>query len=113
MFQSYTLKKFLDAEYDQYFFEYEITDDEFGAVSGVGISCVEAVISFRNETAIAVIQEYSKRNLNVAANLMRAFIWMHKLYPYWSIQNIININKKNTPLFQQYEDDLQKYLLLL
>jgi hypothetical protein len=61
----------------------------------------------------AVIQEYSKRNLNVAANLAMAFVWLNKKYPWSSVEGIIDYNKKHNPLFLQYEEDLQKYLVLL
>jgi hypothetical protein len=61
----------------------------------------------------SVIQEYSKRELNVAANLAVAFNWYKKEYQYWSIQQIIDYNKKKNALLPQYEEDLQKYLSLL
>ena len=65
------------------------------------------------DVGVAVIQEYSQRNLNVAKNLMLSFVWYNKQNPYCSIQKIIDSNKKYNPLFPQYEEDLQKYLLLL
>jgi hypothetical protein len=98
---------FISYEFGKYDREYELTDSEFGTV--LGIIGVGLNYCFEN----AVIQEYSKRNLNVAANLMRAFIWYNKQYPGWSIQYLIEINKKHNPLFPQYEKDIQKYLVLL
>jgi hypothetical protein len=97
---------FISYKYENY--RYELTDSGFGTISGVTeISWHSAAIGS------AVIQEYSKRNLNVAANLIRAFIWYNKKYPYFSIQELINFNKNHNPLLQQYEEDLQKYLVLL
>jgi hypothetical protein len=86
-----------------------LTDSEFGTVSGIIVGMFATLV----EIAIAVIQEYSKRKLNVAANLIRVFIWMHRKYPYWSIQQMMVYNKRYNPLFQQYEEDVQKYLVLL
>ena len=106
MFQSYKITKYLGEKNGKHSYEYELTDSEFGIVlgvlGGVGVG-----------VEIAVIQEYSQRKLNVAKNLMRAFIWYNKECPWYSIQHIIDFNKKYNPLFPQYEEDLQKYLLLL
>lgn len=110
MFQSYKFIKHLKDKNDKWSFEYELVDSEFGTVSGVG---VEVMVAVEVGVGVAVIQEYSKRKLNVGKNLMLAFVWHNKLYPNWSIQQMIDYNKKNNPLFSQYEEDLQKYLLLL
>ena len=107
MFQSYKYIKYLGKKDGNYPFEYEITDSDFGTVSGVGVDIAGVGVG------VAVIQEYSKRKLNVGKNLMLAFVWHNKQNPYWSIQKLIDYNKKNNPLFPQYEEDLQKYLLLL
>jgi hypothetical protein len=106
MFQSYKFNGYLDEKV----WEYELTDSEFGIVLGIAAATdKESYFSFE----IPVIQEYSKLNLNVAANLVMAFIWYNKQFPRCSIQEIINYNKKHNPLFLQYEKDLQKYLVLL
>ena len=108
MFQSYKYKKYLGKKDGKNCYEYELTDSDFGTVSGVGVG-VEVEVG----VGVAVIQEYSKRKLNVGKNLMLAFVWRNKQRPYWSIQEMIDYNKKYNPLFSQYEEDLQKYLLLL
>ena len=110
MFVSYKYGKYLDYKDDKYSWEYELTDSDFGTVSGVE---VEVGAGTGVDVGIAVIQEYSKRNLNVGKNLMLAFVWYSKQLPYWSIQQIIDSNKRYNPLFSQYEKDLQKYLLLI
>jgi hypothetical protein len=87
--------------------EYELTDSKFGIVSGI-----EVESSFGVEFGVTIIKEYSKRNMNVAANLMKAFIWQHEQYD-WPLHEIIDCNKKYNPHFLPYEKDLQKYLVLL
>ena len=110
MFQSYKYIKYLGEKDGKHSWEYELIDSDFGTVSGVGVVGGGGV---GVGVAIAVIQEYSQRKLNVAKNLMRAFIWHNKLYPWWSIQEMIDCNKEYNPLFSQYEEDIQKYLPLL
>jgi hypothetical protein len=102
MFVSYKPNRYIKDGF--HYFEYEITDSEFGTVSGNGVGLM---------IVTAVIQEYSKRNLNVAANLALAFVWWLEQNPSWSIQQIINGSKIYNPPFSQYEKDLQKYLVLL
>jgi hypothetical protein len=116
MFQSYESIKRLGKKDNKHTWEYELTDSEFGTVSGVGflnkfVSGVKNIFTEMYE--VAVIQEYSKRNLNVAANLVVAFVWYNKQNTFWSIQHMIDCNKKYNPLFPRYEKDLQKYLVLL
>ena len=109
MFQSFKYKKSLGYKDGKHSWEYELTDSDFGTVSGVWVDIAGAVV----EVGVAVIQEYSQRKLNVGKNLMLFFVWHNKQHPYWSIQQLIDFNKKHNPLFAQYEEDLQKYLLLL
>jgi hypothetical protein len=87
--------------------EYELIDSEFGTVLGT-----VAADTFDVDVGSAVIQEYSKRNLNVAANLAVCLVWEHKKYGL-PIQQTIDYNKKYNPLFLPYEEDIQKYFLLL
>jgi hypothetical protein len=111
MFISYKFGNYLGFKDDKNIWDYELTDSKFETVSGI--------VNIKKEAAYvglfvyAIIQEYSKRNLNVAKNLVLALDWWQKQYPYWSIQKSIDHNKKYNPLFQQYEEDLQKYLVLL
>jgi hypothetical protein len=110
MFISYNYKQYLGKKDGKHTWGYEITDSEFGTSSGVvNVEKTAYVI----DMATAVIQDYSKRKLNVAANLAVAFAWLHKQYPNVSIQYIIDWNKVNNHLFLPYEKDLQKYFLLL
>jgi hypothetical protein len=110
MFISYKYKEYLDRKDGKYICGYELTDSEFGTISGV----TEIYWTFYAVIiGTAVIQEYSKRNLNVAANLALALVWYDKKNAYLSIQQMIDLNKKYNTLFPQYEEDLQKYLVLL
>ena len=85
--------------------QYTLTDSDFGTVCGV--------IEVGSRVGEIVIQEYSKRKLNVGKNLMLAFVWYNKQNPWSPIQQQINYNKIYNPLFSQYEEELQKYLPLL
>ena len=109
MFQSYKQIRYIRHKDEKSSWEYELVDSEFGTISVVGSGGWSWIVG----GGVAVIQEYSTRNLNVAKNLMLFFIWRNKKYPNRSIQQMIDRNKKHNPLFSQYEEDLQKYLLLL
>jgi hypothetical protein len=108
MFVSYNYKKYSGYKDGRYIWEYELTDSEFGIVP-----VIRAGVSRNVDVVIAIIQEYTKRNLNVAANIVASFVWYNKLNPNWSIQTLIYHNRQYNPLFSQYEKDLQKYLVLL
>ena len=103
MFQSYEHQKFLgtDPETKQGRYQYKITDSDFE----------EVVVS--ENSWVAVIEVYEKRNLPVAPNLIAAILYLNKLYPHISIQEFIEDNRKYNPKFAQYEEDLSKYLSLL
>jgi hypothetical protein len=108
MFIAYKNIVYLGEKDGKHTWEYEIADSEFGTVSGTNCGGIYIV-----GLGVAIIQEYSKRNLNVAANLAVAFVWYNKQYYYWSLQQLIDYNKQYNHLFQQYEKDLQKYLILI
>lgn len=112
MFKSYTHKKYLgyNRETDLYSYEYEIVDTEFteAAVRG-GATDPDP------ETAVvaAVINTYSKRNLNVPLNLLLYMRYFEKQLNYWSIEKQFKYNRTYVPNFSQYEQDINKYLTLL
>jgi hypothetical protein len=107
MFISFEHNKYLCKKVGEHTWEYVLTDSEFGTVLGT-----VAVYNLDVEIGVVVIQEYGRRNLNVAANIVAAFVWQHKKYGQ-PIQKLIDYNKKYNTLFPQYEKDLQKYLVLL
>ncbi len=112
MFQSYEYQKYIgyDAATKEYRCQYKIIDSDFEEVV-VGVEVGVRVV--RVGVGIAVIDTYEKRNLNVAANLMLAFLYFHKLYPTNSIQQIIEWNKQHNPKFAQYEENVENLMVLL
>jgi len=56
--------------------------------------------------SMATVYEY--KNLNVAANLVRGYVWWAKKSVHMSIKAI---HKENTP--EKYKDEVEKYLLLI
>jgi len=112
MFQSYEYIKYLsyDANTKQYSYQYKIIDSDFeeveveveGAVGvGVGVG-----------VGVAVIDVYERRNLNVAANLMLAILYISKEYGY-SVQEFINRKKQYNPKFAKNEKELEQYMVLI
>jgi hypothetical protein len=106
MFQSCEYVKHLghDQKTDEHRHEYKIVDDDWvgvGVAVGVGVG-----------VGVAVIQEYSKRDLPIAPNLVRAFQWYSKKYGH-SIEQVIALNKQYSPLYKDYEKDVERYLVLL
>jgi hypothetical protein len=112
MFQSCEYKNYLGEKDGIHTWKYKLTDSEFGTVF-MKFVAGEFEGSRIVDIITLIIQEYSKRNLNVAANLALALVWYDKKYAYLSIQQMIDLNKKYNTLFPKYEEDLQKYLLLL
>jgi hypothetical protein len=110
MFQSieYIRSLSYNADTKLYEYEYELIDSDFGKVVVVVVVVAVAVAD-----ACAVIQEYSKRKLNVAANLVRCFRFHEKEYGN-SIADQITWAEKWQPLFTpELKADLDKYLTLL
>jgi hypothetical protein len=108
MFKSYAYIKYLghDQKTNEYRHGYKIVDDDWIAF-GVGVEVGVAV-----GIGAAVIQEYSKRDLPIATNLVRAFQWYSQKCGY-SIEQIIAWNKQHNPLYKDYEQDIERYLVLL
>jgi hypothetical protein len=92
-----------------YVFEYDLIDTDFEQkIEGHGI--------IGRWVIDALIDVYEARNSNVAANIVRAYLWYNKTYVYQlnttiDIYNNGLITKSERLL--KYENDLQKYLVLL
>ena len=97
-----------DPKTGEYRWRYKIVDSEWEAV-GVGVAVVDGGAVW---VGCAVIQEYSKRELPVAANHIRAFQFISTKRGY-SIQQIIDWNKQFNPQYKQYEQEVERYLVLL
>ena len=122
MFQSYEYQKYLgyDAATQEYRHQYKIIDSDFEdvvVVVEVGVGVAAEVVVGVGVGVAAVIETYEKRNLNVAANLLKFILYLHKQYPHYTIQQIIEDNRKYNPKFAQYEKEvlarLEKLLPLL
>jgi hypothetical protein len=111
MFQSYEYIKYLsyDAKTKQYSYQYKIIDSDFEEVA---VEVAEVGVAVGVEVEVAVIDVYERRNLNVAANLMLAILYISKEYGY-SVQEFINRNKQYNPKFTKYEKELEKYMVLI
>ena len=60
-----------------------------------------------------IIDEYENRQLNVAANLVRFFEFMHNQGPWSSIKERMDYANKNIVSLEKYKKDIDKYLLLM
>src|SRR5216684_695201 len=109
MFLSYKETKYrgFDSNTGLYHWEYKIVDSDFEHIGASKSAKGEA-----ESIAISVIDTYEKRNLNVVANLVKSFIWLNKEYG-WSINNTVKYNKQYNPKFAKYEEDVNKYLILM
>jgi hypothetical protein len=80
-----------------------IDDNEFGVATVQGVNgCYDAVIL-----------EYSRRNLPVVPNLIRAVLYWNEKYGFaTTIQSVLEYNMEYNYLWKPYKEDLQKYLTL-
>ena len=109
MFKSIQFVRYLGYNFTTKLNEYtfELIDTDFSCVV-FGAEGARVVAE-----AGAVIQEYSKRKLNVAANLIRAFQFMKETYG-WSIAQQIKLAEQYNPLFTpELKQELDKYMVLL
>jgi hypothetical protein len=96
-----------DEATDKYRYEYKIVDTEF---EEVGIAVV-VVVMVGVGIEVKTIEAYRKRNLPVVPNLIRAWQYQSKKYRY-SMEQLINYSKQHNPFYKEYEDEINKYLLL-
>src|ERR1700722_15421249 len=109
MLQSITYTRNLgyNATTKLYSYEFELVDSDFGKV----VVVASVVALFATAGVGAVIQEYDKRKLNVAANLIRCFKFQEKEYD-WPIAEQITWAEEYQHLFTpQLKQELQKYLI--
>jgi hypothetical protein len=114
MFQSYTYLEYFghNPNTNEHRWRYSIVDDEFEEVAvGVGVG-VGVGVWVGLGRAVAVIDTYGKRGLPVVPNLIRALQWYNSKYGY-SIGQLIAWNKQYNSKFAQYEQEVEKYLVLL
>jgi hypothetical protein len=104
MFQSLEFQRFFghDHKIHKNIWQYKLTDSDFE--TDVFLSDVGGVV--------AVIDVYKKRNLNVASNLIKTLLYCSKKWNF-SVNELIESGKKYNSNLSKYENDLQKYLVLL
>jgi hypothetical protein len=122
MFQSIEYKRYLgpDSITKLNSYEYELIDSDFSCVVAVsaGASSAPSTPPFpdaatESTAGGAVIQEYSKRNLNVASNLVRFFKWYENGYGYSIAEQITWAEQYQHQFTPELKADLDKYLVLL
>ena len=108
MFQSYTYLEYFgyNPNTNEHRWRYSILDDEFEEV-GVGVGPYGEV-----GIEVAVIDTYSNRGLPVVPNLIRALQWYNSKSGY-SIAQLIAWQKQYNSKFAQYEQEIERYLVLL
>src|SRR5258708_12062993 len=108
MFQSYEKNKYLDynRKTNLYHWEYKIIDREFEEIA---VCYVESGFSI---SIRGIIDTYENRKLNVAANLIRALIWLNKEYG-WPISDIVKWTKNHTPKFAKYKENVNNILIFM
>jgi hypothetical protein len=115
MFQSIEYKRYFgyNVATKLYEYEYELIDSDFSCVASAGANADLASVDLASVVAGAVIKEYSKRNLNVAANLVRCFCFCEKKYG-WTIAEQIVWAEQYQPLFTpKLKVELDKYMVLV
>lgn len=92
----------------KYEWRYKIIDTNFEETIGTCGSIGEVGAVFGS----AIIDLYEKKNLKVALNLVMAFSHYGKKYNR-TISELIENNKKYNPKYNRYQNDIEKYLLLM
>src|SRR5271155_44822 len=112
MLKSYEFIRYLglDPKTNQYRWEYRIVDDDWEEVGVVVENKVAG--AFAVGVGVAVIDTYSKKGLPVAPNLIRAFQFESQKYGY-ILEQLIAWHKRYNPKFTQYEDEINRLLVLL
>jgi hypothetical protein len=112
MFKSIQYLKYLEynLKTDLYLYLFKIIDDDFEEET-VGTSEGNAA----GENVGAVINCYSKRNLNVPKNLLLFFMFIEKQHgsKFNSIRQQIEFNMKHQSLFPKYKEEIESYLSLI
>jgi len=108
MFVSFDVEEYLgyDTKTNKYRWRCKIVDTEFEEVGITSGRELGVAIS------VAVIDTYSTRGLPIVPNLIRALQWFGSRYSY-SLEQLIAWQKQYNPKFKQYEQEIERYLILL
>lgn len=60
-----------------------------------------------------IIEVYEKRNLPVATNLIKAFLFWNRSKPLQSIKQLIDYCNDNVKEYLPYKEEIEKYLSLI
>jgi hypothetical protein len=88
-----------------YCYEYVVEDSKFSVV-------IEGYATWRSFNK-NLIEVYSKRKLNVAANLVQFYQWYDKYYGCSMANQINELEKDREIIGPELKVDIQKYLILL
>lgn len=91
-------------------YEFVITDSDF--YTSIFIKELGDAEYLICEYGAAVIQTYEKRNLSVPLNLILAAKYLNFHYE-CSFEEIFSCWRRYTPEYNKYEEDMQKYLVLI
>jgi len=111
MFKSYSWKYLdYDSKTDQWRYEITIMDVDF--TEPVAASAITADWTI-NDIADALIDIYSRRNLNVAGNLVLFMQYVENKWPWRDIKRQIKWYQKYVPGYQKYHDQVMDYLIFM
>lgn len=91
---------------DETLFEVSIDDTEFKESIWIEVDRPAPIIAYIS----SIIKIYSGRNLNVSKNLFRVFQFQEKRLS-WKMKNQIEYCLHNIPEYEQYHNDVKKFLL--
>ena len=111
MFLSYEYIRNLgyDKKTGKFRFEYKIVDTDFEEV-GVGVDVEGSNLDVG--VGAEVIETYRKRNLPVVSNLILFWQYYAKKYDH-SFEDLIRWSKQYNLFHAEYEEEIDKYLLLI
>ena len=111
MFQSYAFIDYnrYNLRTNEYSWRYKIVDTEF---EEVGVAVAGGDGAGKKEDVVAVIDTYSNRGLPVVPNLIIAFQWYSGKCGY-SLEQLIAWQLQYNPQYKQYEEEIERYLVLL
>lgn len=107
--------QYITGDYDsssRYIFGYNIVDSDFEE-SGIEPECIAAKTGCKSAVSASrvFVEIYRKRNLPVVPNLILFWRYMSDHFGY-AIDALISQTQQHNPFYPEYEDEINKYLLL-
>jgi len=116
MFRSYSYKYLgYDSKTDQWRHEITIVDDDFTEDDAFASSVRPLILADEAAAAVsaALIDIYSRRNLNVAGNLVLLMQYIENKWPCRDIKSQIEWYQKYVPEYPKYHDQVMDYLVFI